>query len=449
MTVVPSETVSRWAPWKDLIRSGGTKFIALGVSAVLGLIITRLIITNYGVEVFAQYGLLVGLGALIQINALGLSAPLVNAMAVSEDPGRDDELRRVILSALRVLTVTAVLLIIGVSVMTAAGWWGALLGDSLIPGSGPIAAALCMSLWAFGMPLDVGQRLLAGMSKNYLTILIGGVQSPIVLLVLVLTLENRGPAGPFIPVVSYAATLIAGVVCFIIAARMIRPTLMRAVSQVPRRKRFPGARILDQAGPMSIIMVALAVAIQTDRIILSHVASPDDLAQYNLAAQMYNPITAIVSAAGITLWPKFAAARAKNEDASPVRLSLIFGGIGTLLAIGVTLISPFLAQFASGGMVSFTPLLIITFSLLMIVQALQYPYGMYLTDKRGLRFQATMIVMMLPVNLLISWALGKSLGAAGPVIGTVICITLFQLLANMLYVKRANRLRTTQPEGAP
>ena len=46
---------------------------------------------------------------------------------------------------------------------------------------------------------------------------------------------------------------------------------------------------------MTVIMIALPVGIQTDRIILSHVTTSAELAQYNLASQMYTPIFALVS----------------------------------------------------------------------------------------------------------------------------------------------------------
>ena len=78
---------------------------------------------------------------------------------------------------------------------------------------------------------------------------------------------------------------------------------------------------------MTVIMIALPVGIQTDRIILSHVTTSAELAQYNLASQMYTPIFALVSAAGFTLWPRFAASRAKNKEESPLQLSLVFGAI--------------------------------------------------------------------------------------------------------------------------
>ena len=39
------------------------------------------------------------------------------------------------------------------------------------------------------------------------------------------------------------------------------------------------------------------------------------------------------------------------------------------------------------------------FACFIVLQALKYPLGMYMTDARGLRYQAVMVVLMLPVNV--------------------------------------------------
>jgi hypothetical protein len=233
MTTQSAETSNaakvRMGGWYDMARSGGVKFIALGISAVLGILITRIIITNFGTDVFAQYGLLVGLGALLPIGVLGVDAPIINRVAVSDDVSKDARLREVLVSSLRVLLVAGAILLVIVLLMSVFGLWDALLGDSLLATTGAIAAALCMALWSFGMPLGIGAKVLAGLGKNYVTIAISGLQSPLVLLVLMVALAVGADreSGSFIPVVSYAATLIIGAIATVVAARLIKPTLWR------------------------------------------------------------------------------------------------------------------------------------------------------------------------------------------------------------------------------
>ncbi len=84
------------------------------------------------------------------------------------------------------------------------------------------------------------------------------------------------------------------------------------------RGRSEGERVFDTAWPMLVQMIALPLAMQSNRLILSHVSSVDELATYSLASQMYNPIFSVSIAASMALWPVFARARSRGEsDVSP------------------------------------------------------------------------------------------------------------------------------------
>lgn len=427
--------------WRNIGRSAGVKMLVLPLSAVLGIIITRLIIDNFGEAAFAQYGLLVGIGALLPFADLGVSAAVMNAVGGSADPARDEYVRRILLTSLRVLMLSASVLLLVNVVITAGGWWPTLLGEGLDPDTGSSVAALCFAMIAITLPFAIGQRILAALGKNHVSIALGGLQSPIVLAVLALALALGATSGDFVPVVAYVATFVIALLALGIAARYVGPALLAAVRQVRHVRRARGARVVDVAWPMMVQMIALPIAMQTDRLVLSHVGGVAELAQYNLAAQMFTPIWGIVSAAGFTLWPVFARARIIGAKDSPVPMSLVFGAAAAGLALVVALASPWLAQIASGGVITLDVALVAAFSLFMIVQGLKYPLGMFMTDARGLRYQAVMIVLMVPVNLGLSIVLAKSLGATGPVIGSFLGVLAFQVVANYVYVRRALRLR--------
>src|SRR5215213_5022639 len=96
--------------WRAVLRSGGARLLVLPVSALLGIVVTRLLIDTYGPAAYAQYALLVGIGALLPFTDLGMSAAVTNAVAASSDPARDEALRRTLLTAVRVLLVSAAVL---------------------------------------------------------------------------------------------------------------------------------------------------------------------------------------------------------------------------------------------------------------------------------------------------------------------------------------------------
>ena len=67
-----------------------------------------------------------------------------------------------------------------------------------------------------------------------------------------------------------------------------------------------GVRIVDTAGPSLVQALIIPIAFQTDRLLLSHLGGGQTLAQYNLAAQMFNLLTQTVSVTGMAMWPHFA-----------------------------------------------------------------------------------------------------------------------------------------------
>jgi O-antigen/teichoic acid export membrane protein len=427
--------------WVGIARSAAAKVAVLGVSALLGIIVTRLVIENYGSAAFAQYGLLVGLGALLPFTDLGMSAAVMNAVAASPEPATDETVVRTLLTAIRVLIASAAVLGAIALVVTQLGLWPSLLGAGLSTRTGPLAALGCVLLIALAMPLGVGQRMLAGLGKNHLSIVIGGMQTPILLGLLCAFLWWRVPVGGVVAVLAYAVTFLLAGLSVVVAARLASPSVMEALRRVPWVRSRRGTPVFQVAWPALVQMIALPVAMQSDRIVLSHRAGVGVLAQYNLASQMFTPIWAVVSAAGVTLWPVYARNRARGGSDSPVPLAWFFAGGSAVMALGVAWLSPVLTRLASGGRVSLDWTLVVSFVLLMIFQGAKYPLGVFLTDIPGLRFQALMVAIMLPVNLGLSWYLAGVMGVAGPVLGSVVGVAVFQVLANYLFVAR--RLRRT------
>ncbi len=418
-------------------RSAGTRAFLLPISAVLGILNTRIIVENFGSEAFAQYGLLVALGSLLPFADLGVSAAIMNAVGASSDPANDDHVRRVILTSVRALLMSVWVLLSVNVVISALRLWPTLLGEGLMPDSGPTAATLCLALIAITLPVAIGQRVLVGLGKNHVAIAIGNLQTPIVLVSLLVIVALGASSGGLLPVIPYSVAFLLSAGTTVLAARLLRPNMRTAILQVPRVRREKGERVADVAWPMLVQMIAVPLAMQTDRIVLSHV-DPSELAQYNLAAQMYLPIWQVTSAAGVALWPIFAKDRARGERGreSPARLALLFGVAATVLCLGITVVRPWLAAFASDGEIAVPLGLAVAFSLLMIVQAVKYPFGIFLTDARGLRFQALMVILMMPFNVVVSIALARRFGAVGPVLGSFAGVLLFEAIPNGWYVRR-------------
>jgi O-antigen/teichoic acid export membrane protein len=400
---------------------------------------TRLIIENFGRDAYAQYGLLVALGTLLPFADLGMSAAIMNAVGGSDRPGGDPYVRGVLVTSVRVLSCSAAVLLGITVVITAMGWWPTLLGDGLLPGSGALVAGVCLGLVAVTLPVAFGQRVLTGLGRNHVQIAIFGLQTPVVLVVLAVLVTTGVGSGAFLPVIPYVVVFVLSVGASVMAARLVRPAMWQALRDVPRVRRVRGERVSDVAWPMLVQMVALPIAMQSDRLVLSHVSGPGELAEYNLAAQMYLPVWQVATAAGAALWPVFARARARGERRaqSPVPIALAFAAAAAVVCAVITAAVPFLAEVASGGRVRIPWGLAVAFAVFMVCQAGKYPLGMFMTDASGLRYQAVMVVLLVPVNLGLSIVLARHIGAAGPVVGSVVGVLLFQVVANGWFVRRA------------
>jgi O-antigen/teichoic acid export membrane protein len=234
---------------------------------------------------------------------------------------------------------------------------------------------------------------------------------------------------------SFVANALCSLLCLLVANRLIRPQLKLVARDIFRVRAIRGVRAVHIAGPMLVQMVALPIAMQTDRLLLSHLTAGPELAQYNLASQLYGLVLQTIAAAGITLWPIYARARSASRIESPLKPTLWFTVGGLSVGLLVAVLTPWLTGFISGGKIRLDIWLTSGFVVFVALQAAKYPVGMYMTDRRGLRFQVLPILIMVPLNLGISWALIGVVGAGGPIIGSAVSVALCQVVPNLWYVQ--------------
>jgi O-antigen/teichoic acid export membrane protein len=429
--------------WRAVTGTAIAKILVMGLGGILGIIGSKVIIDHFGVEAYAQYGLLTGLRNLLPFADLGIGAVVLNAVAGSGDPRRDEIVRRTITSAFRILTVSGIAIAVLALVVQALGWWPLLLGNGLTPG-GDLIAALCLVIFGLSLPLGMGTRILIGLGRNALQTVLAGLVSPVFLCgVLTLTLLGSA-AGDYVAVVSYLAATLASAITLAVAARFIAPQVRRAARDVPRPRRAPGVPVAAVAVPMLVLTVATPMALASDRLLISLRADADALAEYVLASQFFGIVLQTIIAAGVSLWPHLARARSRGEIVDPLRLTFPFvAGAAVLLGILVAVIGP-LAEFVGGDEINLGVPVIVSYAVLVLVQALNYPPGMYMTDERGLKFQVLPCLLMCVSNIAMSWFLIPVLGPAGPLVGSAIAIFVFQVVPNHVWVRLDIRRRRAE-----
>lgn len=436
-------------PWSVVAGTAGAKVAVMALSGLLGILTSRLIILHFGTGAYAQYGLISSLPSLLPFADLGIGAAIINVIAGSSSPSTDVHVRRTLTSALRILVASGGV-VAGIAVLLhVLDLWPTLLGDGLLPGGGLVATA-CMVLWGLAMPLTVGQRTLVGLGKNPTQIATQALVAPFIMAAIGLTVLVGVSDGNELAVYSYVAAALVSLLCIALAARQVRPQIGQALRDVPRVRSVPGVNVRDVALPMLIQMIALPLAMQTDRLLLSHLATTRELAQYNLGSQFFGIVLQTVSAGGVALWPYFARARSRGAVRSPFAVTGVFVLVAASLAGALCVLLPWLVDFVADGRITLDRPIVLGFVAFVVVQAAKYPLGMYMTDVRGLRFQVPPILLMVPLNIGLSWWWVGELGAAGPILGSAVSVLLCQVLPNAWYVRRdLARRRREALEPAP
>ena len=434
------EILHRARDWRVVGTTAGMKVLVMGISGVLGIITSRLIIEHFGVDSYAQYGLLASLPALMPFADLGIAAAIVNTVAGSADPRRDDAVHRVLTSALRVLLGSASVIATLSLALLLTGTWPRLMGEGLLP-DGDVVVTICVAIFALTLPLGIGARVLVGLNRNPSQVAAQAVVAPFILVCVSTSIVAGIHAGGFVALFSYLAATASALVCLTLAARSLGSQIGRAIRAVPRWRAEPGVRIMNTAWPMLILMMSEAFAMQTDRVLISNRADSATLAQYNLSFQLFGIVLQTVSAAGIALWPMYARARSRGEVRSPFKPALVFLVAGLVLGSVMAALSPWLTGLVSDGKIEIGGWILVGFVAWVSVQALKYPLGMYMTDAAGLRFQVLPTLTMMVVSISLSWWLIGRVGAAGPAIGTAIAVGVCQIPAMIFYITRDLRRR--------
>ena len=163
--------------WRSVTSAAGTRIVVMGMTGVLGIISSRLILGNFGVDAYAQYGLLNGLRMLLPFADLGMGAVVLNAISESKNPKDDERVLASLATTFRLLIITGLLIAVGSVALMLLGLWPAILGNGLMAG-GEFIATLCLVVFALSLPLGLGSRILIGSGKNTWQIVILGLVSP-------------------------------------------------------------------------------------------------------------------------------------------------------------------------------------------------------------------------------------------------------------------------------
>lgn len=394
---------------------------------------TRLTIDALGVKGFGLFALIVGVTALLPFADLGVGAAVTDIVARSKSTPLD--VATIVCSSLRLLLLTATTITVCGWALTGAGWWGSILGVSDTATNG-IAAGVALTAFAATVPLSLAFRLLLGAERNHIALLFQGIGSLVAVAMVAIAARMNAPLWAFAaaPPTGLAMAALAAVPLALSSAGL----RLRDIKAGLLSKGNTRGRVLPFAAPMFVMTIAQPLAYQSDRLVLSHVTSLEQVAEYAAVLQLFAPLLSLIASAGISLWPIFA----RKRDAGLLqkiefsRISFGFLAVGGLFGTTLFVTGKPITTAMTGGRIGVSFELLGAFALLLILQALYYPIGMILTDPRGLRFQAVTSVVMMFVNLALSWWLALAFGAPGPVLGSLFATLIVMVVPGWLLVSR-------------
>lgn len=409
---------ARWV----VIKTMGVRTISLPVQAITGSITTYLCVRTVGVAAYATVGLLVGLQGFSGF--LNLGTPAALSTAAGEAPVRgDDTLARTFVTSLRsVVPVSAVAVLLAL-VLAATGAWPGILGSGRpdLLTAGAIVVVIGVAL---AQPMVLQQAILMSSGRTWLAI-VGSTSGAILALAGTAAAAAFGAPALCFVVVPMLCQL-TGMVVWSGAARRIVGMSLPGLLKAAVDRDYSGIAIRLQSTPALVIWIFLPLAYQTDRIVLAHFSTSAQLASYNVACQVFTPVLSIVTLGSASLWGYYSMRRIQGALPSKrafTQASFGLAGAGLLLGIVYVIVTPALSHLVTGHRVSVSSGLAVAFALFMVVQSFHQPSAMLQTDVAGLRFNAVAVVAMTALNITLSIALARPLGAAGPVLASVLSLT--------------------------
>jgi O-antigen/teichoic acid export membrane protein len=421
----------------SLLRAGAARGLGLIISAAAVLAQTAILVADIGPDGYALTAMIVGLTLLLPFLDLGVGAAVTNAVVARE---RTPVLaKRTLRTAYRTVATTSAVLVLVVGGLSLSGTWDvalALPAESL----GNLDLAIFATTVVLGLTIvgSLGYRILLGLGRQDVSALITGLGAPTGLLMLILATGLHLPQAVY-PAMILAGTMLASWGATVVALRSLRLPFFSFARDVFLVKSSPGAAVRSLAAPFLVVSLAMPVVLQSHRLFIAHFGHRDDLAEYAFAFQLFLVGYAVISSAGMQLWPYFAERGREIDYRELARLTATFTVAALIVGIISALVADPLAEWITGGQVSVEVATSTAFLTLLVALAAYFPPGMLMTDPRGMRTQAWLAVGSATITIFLAALWTARLGLVGPILAATTAILVFRVLAMNVAVYRLQR----------
>lgn len=416
----------------QLLGPFAARLLTYPITIGCSLLTATILIRGASVEDYAGYTLVASLLPLLAFLDLGYGGAAANwatEYAHSSDISTRNKLQQRLQHALRVSGVPMVLGLLG-AVSTFI--WTQSSGIRWLNISGAVLS-LTFLVYCLTIPFSIISKLLIGTGRTTTWIFVQLVQPLIALgFVSVAVWTGGGHVVPIAPALSLLGMCLLGSYFGLKAVKI--PSI--GIARLFKEAKPSEGNLFASAWPMMIILIANPLALSSDRLILSAFSTTSQVASYSLAAQLFSPALALLSATGLSLWPMYAKKRYRGERSRPWPMVWSFSATAAIGSVVLLLVSPLLTKYVGGNKIDLPLVLIACLAVSFVVQAAQLPLGMYMMHGSGPKIQALLLVVMFALKFALSAALIPLVGAGGPALGTAIAIFLCQVLPGAWLILR-------------
>ena len=295
----------------------------------------------------------------------------------------------------------------------------------------------------------MGQRLLVAGGRAYQQVLLQGLQ-PILTFGFLVFIARVDAPNWWVPVMAFASYWLTNFAMTCVAVRTFPRSTKWAIQNVYKFRRVSGAVISPVARPMFVIVVALTLSLQSDRLVVSHFAGVVALSVFNISVATLRTDRVSDLSNLRTLWPYFARNRTTPERVIVRTVLAVVAGTAALCLVVTVLAGP-ISLWLSQGRLEVPLELCLAYTALLLCQSAQAPLGNIATDRRALQFQSRCTLIALPVNVVISIILTIGMETLVHLWGSAIATLFVQFIPLLIFMRNvsAHQLTSTSMPVSP
>lgn len=414
------------------LSAGGAK----AVSLMTLLVTVPLSLAYLGPERYGLWMAITGMLAVLSFADLGLGYGLVNTLSTTEGRSDPDGSRRAVSSAFYMLAGIGALLGVGLLLAWPHLHWGEWLNARSPATRREASAAMAVfsACFVLGLPLSVVTHGFYGLQQGFRSSLYQAIGSLLSLGGILAALKS-GAGLPWLVLAGSGAPLLAGLLGGWDLFLHRRPDLRPRLAQASRQGALDLAHL---GGLFFVIQAAMAIAFQSDSLVLSRLIGPESVAVYNVTQKLFLQVPFVLGFFLTPLWPAYAEAVARGDLPWVKRMlnrSVALGlAVNVPTAVLLYFAAPTILSWWVKGGVQAPPMLLAALATWAALNSFNGPLGMFLNGAGALRYQAISCGLMAVTNLALSIYLTRRVGIAGVVLGSIVAQTLFCYLPALIYV---------------